>query len=29
MKLLSHLRQFPINRPQKGIEPIHEEVNHE
>jgi hypothetical protein len=29
MKLLSHLRQFPIHRPQKGIEPIHEEVNHE
>jgi hypothetical protein len=29
MKLLSHFRQFPINRRQKGIEPIHEEVSHE
>ena len=29
MRLLSNLRQFPINRRQSGIEPIHEEVSHE
>jgi len=29
MRLLSNLRQFPINRRQKSIEPIHEEVSHE